>query len=81
MYNVAYIKQKAVEIANNSPHKIIIGIMNHKYEDADCPAFFESVEVFSDGSMETTLSLREILIISREKRRQRRLEKHQKRIS
>jgi len=45
--NVAYIKQKAIEIANNSSHKIIIGVMNQKDVEADCS--FDNVDCFSES--------------------------------
>lgn len=50
MSNVAYIKQKAIEIANNSSHKIIVGVMNQKDVEADCSAIYENVDCYRDFS-------------------------------
>lgn len=50
MSNVAYIKQKAIEIANNSSHKIIAGVMNQKDVEADCSAIYEGADCCSDFS-------------------------------
>lgn len=76
MSSVKHIKQKAIEIANNSISEIIIGVINYKYEpvisnDFDISDPFGE-DVFHFDYKEKSISRREQRM---EIRRERRLKK------